>query len=306
MLEALTHSWLQWLEKEKRFSAHTVTAYRHDMASFVSFIQNHTGETPSIEAINILELKDFRSWLAYRLREEFSPYSTARALAVIRSFFRYAKQQGHLHNDAIFHIRTPKRGKALPKALSVSQTHEMMQGVEQSLTTQEEWIEKRDIALLLLIYGAGLRISEALSLNVDDVPLDKTDTHLIIIRGKGNKQRQVPVLPIVTKAIEEYQHACPYTFTTDAPLFLGKRGNRLNAGIFQRTIRQVRQALGLPDHVTPHAFRHSFATHLLGNGGDLRSIQTLLGHASLSTTQRYTAVDSVRLMDAYQALHPRK
>ena len=230
--------------------------------------------------------------------QHFEPTSTARALSTVKSFYRYLEKQGTLTNPVIFHLRGPKLKKALPKALGVEQAQQALETI--GTQHEDEWVNKRDLALLVLIYGSGLRISEALSLTTAD---NKGDSLTII--GKGNKQRMVPLLPVIKNAIADYMSACPYPFTATAPLFLGKRGQPLNPAIFQLQLRKLRAALNLPESTTPHAFRHSFATHLLSAGGDLRSIQELLGHTSLSTTQRYTHVDKARLMQAYQNAHPR-
>jgi integrase/recombinase XerC len=245
-----------------------------------------------------LETRDIRAWLASR-SQCFEAASTARALSTVKSFFRYLEKQEQVKNAAIFNIRGPRLKKALPRALAEGQAAEALQSIGQQ--HEEEWVNKRDVALLVLIYGCGLRISEALSLRCQDVP----QGDVLTITGKGNKQRQVPVLPAVKEAIQQYIASCPYPFTPLSPLFLGKRGKALDPAIFQLQLRKLRAALNLPESTTPHAFRHSFATHLLSAGGDLRSIQELLGHASLSTTQRYTHVDKARLLKAYKGAHPR-
>lgn len=290
--------WENWQKNVKRASRHTVISYQNDLANFISFLSGHLGGAVNIKCLNALEARDIRAWLASRTGE-FAATSNARALSTVKSFFRYLEKQGIVENAAIFHIRSPKLKKPLPKALDTSQAVEALT----SIATQHEeaWLNKRDLALLVLIYGCGLRISEALSLHYRDIP--KSD--VITITGKGNKQRQVPVLPVIKEAIADYVSACPYPFSPKAPLFLGKRGKALDPAIFQLQLRKLRRQINLPESATPHAFRHSFATHLLSAGGDLRSIQELLGHASLSTTQRYTHVDKDRLMKAYQSAHPR-
>jgi len=291
-------AWEEWLRHGKHASKHTLVSYHTDLRHFIEFLSGHQGGRVGFKHLQNLEAKDFRSWLASRAGE-FEATSTARALSTLKSFYRYMEKQSHIKNDAIFHIRGPKLKKSLPKALGEDQSQQALQTI--GTQHEEEWVNKRDLALLVLIYGCGLRISEALSLHFKDAP--KEDSLRII--GKGNKERIVPVLPVVKAAIEEYISACPYPFSPDSPLFLGKRGKALDPAIFQLQIRKLRAALHLPDTVTPHAFRHSFATHLLSAGGDLRSIQELLGHASLSTTQRYTHVDKTRLMNAYKNAHPR-
>jgi len=290
--------WEEWMRHVRRASEHTVVSYRNDMAHFCAFLSNHLGARVNFDHLRALENKDIRAWLASR-HGEFEASSTARALSTVKSFFRYLEKQERIENSAIFHIRGPKLKKALPKALGEEQATQALATI--GTQHDEDWVNKRDLALLVLIYGCGLRISEALSLNYKDTP--KGDSLSII--GKGNKQRMVPVLPLVREAIGEYVNACPYPFTDGSPLFLGKRGKALDPAIFQLQLRKLRTLINLPESTTPHAFRHSFATHLLSAGGDLRSIQELLGHASLSTTQRYTHVDKERLMKAYKDAHPR-
>ncbi len=245
-------------------------------------------------------MRDFRSWLAARHGEGFSATSTARALSVVRGFYRYLEKQNIAENAAIFHVRTPKLPKSLPRSLQETQAITSLDTV--GFTQKENWVQLRDVALLTLIYGCGLRISEALGLRVKDLKEDATS---LILTGKGNKQRMVPVLPQIHAAITEYKKVCPHLLSEGSILFVGARGKPLQPAIFQKEIRNLRNALGLPESTTPHAFRHSFATHLLAGGGDLRTIQELLGHADLSTTQRYTKVDSERLLSAYAKAHPR-
>jgi integrase/recombinase XerC len=290
--------WCGWLADVKRASKHTVIAYRGDLEHFFAFLNVHLGGRVDIGHLEKLETRDVRAWLASRAGE-FETSSTARALSTVKSFFRWMEKQGTLANSAPLSVKSPKIKKALPKALGEEQSAAALAAIGEQ--HDEEWINKRDLALLVLIYGCGLRISEALSLRYGDIPKGETLT----ITGKGNKQRQVPVLPVVVQAIGEYASACPYPFSPESPLFLGKRGKALDPAIFQLQVRKLRAALGLPESTTPHAFRHSFATHLLSAGGDLRSIQELLGHASLSTTQRYTHVDKQRLFKAYLSAHPR-
>lgn len=296
-------AWEEWMRHVKNASNHTLVSYRHDLDHFCRFLSNHLGERVDLPHLHGLQARDFRSWLASR-HGEYESTSTARALSTIKSFFRYLEKQDKVKNTAIFHIRGPKTKKSLPKALAETQAAEAIEGI--ATQHEEPWIARRDTALLLLIYGCGLRISEALSLRHKDIPTQKSsggDTLSVI--GKGNKQRHVPMLPMIREAIEDYLAHCPYPFTASSPLFVGKQGKPLDPGVFQRNLRHLRRALGLPESTTPHAFRHSFATHLLAGGGDLRSIQELLGHASLSTTQRYTHVDKQRLLSAYSSAHPR-
>lgn len=292
--------WLDMLAHRRRYSGHTLTAYQTDLAQFLLFVSEHTGGEISKTVLQDLMLRDFRSWLAARHADDMAAASTARAVSSVRGFFRYLEKEGVLKNAAIFHLKTPKIPKSLPKALHEAQAMESLEHIGD--THRQAWLRDRDAALLTLIYGCGLRIAEALALTPGDLPDDAAS---LILTGKGGKQRMVPLLPQVHEAIALYRATCPYTLGSDEPLFRGARGGALQPAIFQKEIRHLRAALGLPATATPHAFRHSFATHLLAGGGDLRSIQQLLGHADLSTTQRYTSVDHERLMRAYQKAHPR-
>jgi integrase/recombinase XerC len=225
--------------------------------------------------------------------------SMARALSSVRNFFRYLAKREALKNPNITEIRTPKIPKSIPRPLTTEGAGQVLENI--SSDQKEEWVRARDVALVTLLYGCGLRISEALSLNIIDIPRDET----FVIKGKRQKERVVPVLPIVVEAIEDYLHLCPHDLEDDDPLFVGIRGARLNPRVLQKAMENVRRALGLPESATPHALRHSFATHLLSAGGDLRTIQELLGHASLSTTQHYTDVDSEALLKVFENAHPR-
>ncbi|MDX2073383.1 MAG: tyrosine recombinase XerC [Alphaproteobacteria bacterium] len=290
-------AFLEYLAHNKRASRHTLLSYENDLSHFFVFLQEHLGEKISLRVLKNLEARDFRAWLASRMGS-YEATSNARALSSVKSFFRYLEKQDICTNAALFHLRGPKLGKSLPKAVDEEKTRDAI-GVIGSL--RDDWTSKRDLALLLLIYGCGLRIGEALSVTREAI--EGRDT--LLITGKGNKQRVVPLLPVVSQAVADYLAHCPIAIEKNAPLFIGARGKKLDPAIFQKTIRTVRAQLGLPDSATPHAFRHSFATHLLAAGSDLRSIQELLGHTSLSTTQRYTHVDSQRLLAAYDKAHPR-
>jgi integrase/recombinase XerC len=237
--------------------------------------------------------------MARRASDGLGRSSTARAMSVLRGFYRWLERNGYGANHAIRAMRSPKRPHGIPKPLTVADTGLLLDSLD--LLPGEPWETQRDVALFTLLYGCGLRISEALDLNRGAAPVSDSLT----VTGKGNKQRMLPVLPVVREAVRAYLTLCPWQPGDDAPLFLGVRGKRLNPGVAQKRLRQLRLLLGLPDSVTPHALRHSFATHLLSGGGDLRAIQELLGHASLSTTQRYTEVDSDSLMATYRAAHPR-
>ncbi len=291
--------WRQWLSAERRASNHTTENYLADLYAFLGFIQVHLGDAPGIRDLLRLNPRDFRSWLARRSMDGLAKSSTARALSSLRNFYRFLDRTGRGQNAAVNSIRNPKLPQSVPKPLS---PQDAMAVLDNAGAWQDEpWLAKRNLALFTLLYGCGLRISEALDLNANQRPTGDS----LVITGKGNKQRLVPVLQIVRDAIDDYAKTCPYAPDGNDPLFLGARGKRLVAQVAQREMRKIRGLLNLPDTATPHAMRHSFATHLLAGGGDLRTIQDLLGHASLSTTQRYTAVDTERMMAVYQGTHPR-
>jgi integrase/recombinase XerC len=291
--------WRSWLVSERRASAHTADAYARDLAAFLVFLTEHLGNEPEIRDLGALRPADFRSYLAHRTMLGIARSSIARAMSTLRNFFRFLERTERLHNPAIKAVRTPKLPKTVPKALE--ETDALATIREAGALQSEPWLGARDTALLLLLYGCGLRLGEALGLTCRDIP--RSDTLRVI--GKGRKERVVPVLPVVREAIAAYRKICPFAALSESPLFVGARGKALNPGVVQRQLRTLRAHLGLPETATPHALRHSFATHLLGQGGDLRTIQELLGHASLSTTQRYTVVDAARLTKVYDAAHPR-
>ncbi|MFN4282286.1 MAG: tyrosine recombinase XerC [Alphaproteobacteria bacterium] len=293
--------WRAWLADERRASPHTLAAYETDLAGFLAFLADHLGGDPALNDLGALKAADFRAWLASRARGGLAKSSTARAMSTVRGFFRRLEKRDLVSNPAVRAVRAPKLPQSTPKPLSEQGAREVMQAV--GATAKEAWIAKRDAAVLLLLYGCGLRIGEALGLTRGRVA--DMAKGAMTVRGKGNKDRMVPVLPLVAEAAKDYLAACPYAGGDGDPLFLGLRGKPLDPAIVQKEMRHLRRALNLPDTATPHALRHSFATHLLGGGGDLRTIQELLGHASLSTTQRYTAVDSAKLLDVYRAAHPR-
>jgi len=298
-LASAVDGWRAWLSDERRVSANTIEAYGHDLDAFLAFLCRHLGSAPGLGDLEALTSADFRGYLADRASSGLARGSIARAMATLRSLFRFLDRKGLAHNAAIRTIRTPKVPKSVPRPLSAPQALEAVAAVAD--LDDEPWIALRDVALLTLLYGCGLRIGEALALNRGDAPIRDT----MVVTGKGRKQRLVPVLPVVIEAVAAYLAACPYDPGRDGPLFVGARGKRLDPGVVQRQVRRLRARLGLPETATPHALRHSFATHLLGGGGDLRTIQELLGHASLSTTQRYTAVDATRLAQVHHAAHPR-
>lgn len=305
-LESAQEAWRDWLKSERRLAAHTLIAYEHDVSNFLGFMSTYLGGPPTLAALAKLKPAEFRAWLAERARLGLARTSTARAFSSVRSFFRFLDKRGLARNAAIGAIQTPKLPRSVPKALSEKDMNEVLD--TEPLQERAAWIDLRDQAVLVLLYGAGLRISEALGLTrgtVDGLLNAGQDT--LQITGKGNKARLVPLLPQALEAMTAYRDACPFmsALGPNDAFFLGTRGGPLDPAIVQKRVREIRHALGLPDSVTPHALRHSFATHLLGAGGDLRTIQELLGHASLSTTQRYTDVDAQRLTAVYRKAHPR-
>jgi integrase/recombinase XerC len=302
VVKALT-DWQDWLTHEKHYSAHTLDAYSRDVISFFKFLGRHLGHAPGLEDLDRLSTRDFRGYLARQNAEGLERTSTARAMSTLKTFFKYLVREGRIENTVIQTVRIPKVPKSIPKALSIQDALTALDVVEE--LSDDVWVGKRDKALLTLLYGCGLRLGEALKLSRDEGLRALDGDASLVISGKGGKQRLVPVLPAVSIAIQDYLDVCPFQFEGDAPLFVGVRGKRLNPAIAQKTVRELRALLKLPDSATPHALRHSFATHLLGGGGDLRTIQELLGHASLSSTQRYTEVDGEHLSMVYDATHPR-
>lgn len=291
--------WRRWLKTERRCSGHTVAAYSRDLAEFLKFVQEYLEKTPSFKILAEFAVTDFRAYLSARTGEGISRTSLARNLSSLRNFFRFLERNAVLSNPSVSILRSPALPKALPKPVTREQAFDMIKTAAD--LQKEEWMKRRDIAFLMLLYGCGLRIGEALSFDVKDRP--RSD--MMTVFGKGRKERAVPVLPAVRSAIEAYLNIRPDGANPDTPLFIGAQGERVNPGVMQRQIRRIRNELGLPSSVTPHALRHSFATHLLNGGGDLRTIQELLGHESLSTTQRYTGLDEDRMMEVYTHAHPR-
>lgn len=298
-LLTVLESWRDWLASERRLSPHTVENYLADVAAFLSFLNDHLGKVCALDDLGKLSVRDFRSYLARLHHDNRARTSTARTMSSIRSLFKYMAKNGLAENASILSLRSPKVPNSLPKPMTAADAKHMV--AEVASESDEPWVGKRDTAVLLLLYGCGLRIGEALSLNRGDAPKGDTMT----VTGKGNKQRLVPVLRVVRDAIADYIRDCPYGHYDSDPLFYGVRGKRLAAKIIQNRMQDLRAQMGLPDSATPHALRHSFATHLLADGGDLRTIQELLGHSSLASTQRYTEVDSARLLSVYRDAHPR-
>jgi integrase/recombinase XerC len=300
-LAAAVARWSETLGGLRRMSPKTLEAYGRDVEQFVRFLARHLGGPPTVAAVTALTPADFRAFLADRRRTGVTAATLARGLSGIRSLVRHLEREGHGSSAASAAVRTPKTPRRLPRPLPVGDALAVVDGDRQ--LAEEPWIAARDAAVLSLLYGSGLRISEALGLVRADAPPPAGGT--LRVTGKGGRTRLVPVLPKVAAAVADYLRLCPYGGGPDAPLFVGARGGPLRARVVQLAVERLRGALGLPDSATPHALRHSFATHLLGAGGDLRTIQELLGHASLGTTQMYTAVDAVRLVAAWEEAHPR-
>ena len=300
-LAAKRNAWLVWLRDEKRMSPKTVSAYECDLRQFLQFLTGHIGKPPRIADVADLKPLDMRGFLAKRRADGAQPRTLGRGMAGIRSFIRYLEKQGLASSAGLAATRTPKLPKTLPKALPVSQAMRLTNPSEH--LAEESWIAARDAAVMAMLYGCGLRIGEALELT--PIALKQAKGGNVPVNGKGGVTRLVPVIREVLEMIDEYIGLCPYDLQPDAPLFRGAKGGKLQPAIIQKTMRRLRSALGLPATATPHALRHSFATHLLARGGDLRTIQELLGHASLSTTQIYTSVDTERLLDIYKNAHPR-
>src|ERR1700710_661925 len=296
--------WLSHLRSERRLSPKTGEAYARDVRPCLAFLSEHWGALVTLERFAALEATDIRAFMAMRRADDIGGRSLMRALAGLRSFGRFLEREGKGRVGAWSAIRAPKVGKSLPKPIQIAAAKRLADADERAGETREPWILARDAAVMALLYGSGLRISEALGLRRRDVPLPGAGD-VLIVTGKGNKTRMVPVLQNVLALIQAYVAVCPHPLPPEGPIFVGARGGPLSPRIIQLTMERLRGALGLPDSATPHALRHSFATHLLTRGGDLRAIQELLGHASLSTTQIYTGIDSERLLEVYRTAHPR-
>ena len=295
---ALAARWSDHLQHDRRRSPHTVRAYVATAHRLVQFLGEHWGGEVDVARLHQLTAADLRAFLARRRMEGLGAASAARELSGVRAFLKYAaEQQGH--HGALPRTRAPKRPRTLPRPAAPDDAMELAQNAADAASAP--WIGARDLAILLLLYGAGLRVAEALSLTARALPIGST----LRVTGKRSKTRIVPIVPAVREAIDDYVRQCPYPVTGDAPLFVGARGGALNPDLVRRAVAAARKRLGLPDSLTPHALRHSFATHLLARGVDLRALQELLGHASLSSTQIYTAVDAARLLDVYRHAHPR-
>ncbi len=302
--QAMMH-WLAHLRSERRLSPKTVEAYARDLRQCLQFLCEHWGERVTLARFAALEATDIRAFMAMRRANDIAGRSLMRALAGLRSFGRFLEREGKGKVGAFSAIRAPKIAKSLPKPLPMDAAKRVTDANERAGETRETWVLVRDAAVMALLYGSGLRISEALGLKRREVPRPG-EGDVLVVTGKGNKTRMVPVLQNVLQLIDEYASLCPYPLPEEGPIFVGAKGGPLSPRIIQLAMERLRGALGLPDSATPHALRHSFATHLLSRGGDLRAIQELLGHASLSTTQIYTGIDSERLLEVYASAHPRR
>ncbi len=297
-LAKVVEDWNQAL-KIRQLSNHTHRAYNTDLTHFLKFMNGHIGQPVSINDLSDAAIRDFRSWLTSKAMDGTKSSSRARSLAGIRNFFNWMDKNGIMHNPAASLLQTPKRAAKVPRAMDLTHVFKL---IDQAMDSGTDWVGLRDYALFSLLYGSGLRIDEALSLNVGDWPEQGLKMRIM---GKGSREREVPLLPVARKRVEDYRHAAPLSDDMDSPLFCGLRGKRLNQGVAQKTMRDLRVTLGLPETVTPHALRHSFATHLLGAGMNLREVQHLLGHASLSSTQIYADVDHAKMLEIFAKSHPR-
>jgi integrase/recombinase XerC len=302
-LAAAVAAWLRHLAHERRLSARTLEAYGRDVRQFLAFLQERFGARPGIADFTDCAPADLRAFLAGRRSEGVDARSLQRAISALRSLARHVARESGETAAALGALRAPKAARRLPRPLSAPDARAVTTTAPREGEAREPWVLARDAAVLALCYGAGLRISEALLIRRAAAPVGETDAVAIV--GKGQKSRSAPIIAPVRRAVEDYLKLCPYALKSDGPLFVGAKGGPLSPRIVQLAMARMRGALGLPDTATPHALRHSFATHLLARGGDLRTIQDLLGHASLSTTQVYTGVDGARLLAAYRSAHPR-
>lgn len=294
-------AWCDALRLERNYSEHTVVSYKHDVAVFLGFLSHYRGQAIAVKALQTLDITEARAWLARIAGKGVNAASRGRAISAVRHFFKWLAKQRLVQNAILQTLRAPKKPQRVPRPLNQAQLDQVM--VEAN-ATREDWVGLRDHALFMLLYGSGLRLGEALALNGE--ARTAIEQGQLKVLGKGRKERIVPVLKEVAEAFKPYIAACPYKLEADQPLFRGeKQGKRLNPGVAERAMRHIRTLLSLPEHATPHALRHSFASHLLNSGADLRSIQELLGHASLSTTQHYTKVDESSLMAVFEKAHPR-
>lgn len=303
LVREAVEDWLAYLAIERQLAAKTAEAYGRDVSQFLIFLAVHFNKLPDMKQLLALKARDVRAFLAARRGEGVGSRSLARTLSALRMFYKFLERRGYGKNDAIRSVALPKLPHSVPKPLTAPKATALVDGADIAGGEAPDWVLARDTAVLALLYGSGLRISEALSLKRRDAPTRGRD--MLRVTGKGNKTRVVPVLPIVREAVERYLALCPLRLGADDPLFVGVRGKQLSPRLIQLRVARARAVLGLPETATPHALRHSFATHLLGAGADLRAIQELLGHASLSTTQGYTEVDRAHLLKTYASAHPR-
>ena len=298
ILQKIYQDWLSNLKNIKGLSDNTLEAYKIDIIKFIYFLRNYLGNDPSLNDLRKLTNNSFRGYLAEQKNLGISHISIARQISSLKSFFNYLIKIKKIDNSPILNLKGPKQKKSLPRPIIADLAIEVIK--EAKNIDDEKWIGQRNQTILILLYGCGLRISEALNLNYSDI----TSNDYLIIKGKGNKERIVPIMDYIRDSIVNYIKVCPYEFSDDDPLFIGKRRKRLSPRIIQYALEKIRVSLSLPETATPHALRHSFATHLLENGGDLRTIQELLGHSSLSTTQKYTKVENSQLLNVYTKTHP--
>ena len=298
-LSAALQTWLQAQSALKGLSDNTLLAYHTDVAGFMAFMTLHSGQRAGLAALARISVSDMRAWMAQQRAQKIAPRSLARKLSAVKNFYVWLAAREGFEPTAVLSLQTPKFQAKLPRPLSEDAALAVVETVE--LQALESWVGVRDVAVVTLLYGAGLRISEALGLKRSDAPLPD----VLKIAGKGGKERMVPILEVARKAVDIYLRLCPHLATANSPLVVGVRGGALSPRLIQKAMQQTRLQLGLPSTATPHALRHSFATHLLSAGGDLRSIQELLGHSSLSTTQNYTVVDTARLLEVYKNAHPK-
>ncbi len=296
-LSKVIDRWLDYLEVQRKYSPHTINSYLSDLKFFLEYFS-----APDISLVDLkrLEIRDFRNFFSQRAKDNIQKASIAREESSIRNFFKWMNNNKIIQNTAIFQLSSPKLPKILPRSIDVETIFDLIDSATDNCS--ELWIGLRDKAFFTLLYGCGLRISEAISLSVSDI----SDSEFLKIRGKGNKDRYVPLLPAVVESINKYKAACPYNLTDKEALFLGAKGERLSPRIIQRKLQKIRMEMNLPSNITPHALRHSFATHLLAQGSDLRSIQELLGHSSLNSTQRYTEVNLDKIQKEYKKAFPDK
>lgn len=297
-LEKQFNSWVDNLSKIRSLSNNTIVSYKSDVLKFFKFLESHLDSIPSIKNLRNLTITDFRSFLSYQRNNGIISNSIARNISSLKSFFNYLIKHDVLKNSPILSLKSPKLKKSLPRPINVNLAIEVIKYAK--IIEDEKWIGLRNKSILLLLYGCGLRISEALGLNYEDIE----NEDYILVKGKGGKERIVPMMDYIKKGILDYINECPKEIRSEDPLFVGKRMNRLSPRIIQYALEKIRNSLSLPETATPHALRHSFATHLLDSGGDLRTIQELLGHSSLSTTQKYTKVETSKLYEAYSKSHP--